>query len=136
MKNFLLVLMVVAFSAVVTTEANSATYIVRNNDTLTKISGLTGHSVFELMAMNDIVDPNLIQVGQQITFLSQDDLMNAEQWCQYMTRQSDAINVRFFRESIEDLRNRDIRYSVAEPKGLHYEVVLAFAKAWEEFYKN
>jgi hypothetical protein len=136
MKKFVLVLMVVALSAVLTSEANSEIYTVRENDTLTKISGLTGHSVFELMAMNDIVDSDQIQVGQQITFLSQDDMMNAEKWCQRMYLESDAINVGFFRDCIEDLLNRDIRYSVAEPKGIHYEVVLAFAKAWEELYKH
>jgi murein DD-endopeptidase MepM/ murein hydrolase activator NlpD len=147
MKKSVLFLIVVALSAVLTSQAMSATYTVRNNDTLAKISTLTGQSISELTAMNEIADPDLIQVGQQITYLSPSDLQSAQLWCEFWgpikgasdesyfigeDQVTDKDEAEFFRYAADKLQSRDIRYSIDTPHGLHYDLVLHFARAWNE----
>lgn len=52
-------------------------YRVRRGDTLTRLAELTGHTVSELASMNGINDPNRIEVGRVITFISREDLRRA-----------------------------------------------------------
>ena len=115
----------------------AAEYNVERGDNLTKISKLTGHTIGQLVQMNNLENPNLIIIGQKITFISQKDIEDCRSWCVKRLEELFPVpdpNCVFFLNAYEDMNNNNIRYSINDPHGLHFSLVLVFAKAWRAIY--
>jgi len=107
-------------------------YTVKLGDNLTKISKLTGYTIKQLVEMNEIKNPDHILIGQKIVFLNQEDFESARFWCEKRIKELPwgDLNYDFFVRAIEDIKNNHIRYSIDEYTGLHFSLILVFAKAW------
>lgn len=145
MKNFFgIILCLVLFSAVST--VNAEEYIVRQGDNLTRISELTGHSVCELTQMNNIENSDSIFIGQKITYISEDDIENAGIWCEQqivllekLLRGTGHVNglfderelkreLRHYRIVWKGIKAQNFRYSINEPSGIYFDLILIFAE--------
>ena len=110
-----------------------AEYIVKPGDNLTGISSLTKNTIKQLVQMNKIENPNFILIGQKITFISEKDIEDARLWCKKRTKELNPLdsNYGFFMNAIGYLDLNHISYSVDEESGIYFDLVLCFAKAWQ-----
>ena len=120
-------LVVVAFAAV----SYAAEYVVKKGDNLTKVAKLTEHKIPDLIQMNLINHQDLIYAGQKLTYLSEYDKLRAKMWSERRRTELDPSdkNYEFFGWVLEDLKKNHLRYSINEPSGTHYSLILDFAKA-------
>jgi hypothetical protein len=131
------------------TQVQAATYRVEKGDTLTRISRVTGHSVLQLQAMNNIQDPNFIRTRQEITYLSLTNLKSAQRYCRLrMMLLSNAVTkneqeYKILQNYCVYIQNRNIRYKPEAfdgkgiyIKGIDWFEVLYFAQTWDEFYSS
>ena len=122
-----LIVFLVSFNTVFAAE-----YTVKWGDTLSELGMKLNHAIEELVMMNDIQDSDIIRVGQQLVYVSEQDKEWATNWCYKRTkdlRPSDE-NHQYFAHAIKEIKYDRIRYSIYEPSGLHFEVLLYFADAW------
>jgi hypothetical protein len=58
---------------------------------------------------------------------------SASSWCEKRISELPPgdQNRAFFERSLEDIENRNIRWSIETPTGLHYSLLADFAEAWD-----
>lgn len=111
-----------------------AEYVVKPGDTLAKVARVTNHKLLDLIQMNCINNRDIILAGQKLTYVSEDDKLRARVWAERRRSElnpSDG-NYRYFGWVLEDLQTNRLRYSINEPSGTHYSLILDFAKAQGE----
>lgn len=81
MKNFSLKVVGIMLSMMFSFPITAAEYVVQSGDTLTSVAEFTGHSVSQLVKMNDINDVDHIDVGQKLRWISSVDMRYASSWC-------------------------------------------------------
>ncbi len=136
MKN-LLVALVAVFVMLIAFPAFSAVHVIQRGETLLGIARLTGHTVNQLMLMNNLKNPDFIMAGRKIVYISTADRLKAKLWCERRRRELPPTNrnFEFFGWVIEDLQTNHLRYSIDEPSGTYYGLVLDFAGAEERIKK-
>jgi len=77
MRKFLLAILASMTTLWVTNAVFGATYTVKQGDTLTKIAKTYDTSVSKIVADNDILNPDLIRVGEQLEVGGQDEVFGA-----------------------------------------------------------
>lgn len=77
MRKILLAILASMTTLWVTNAVFGATYTVKQGDTLTKIAKTYDTSVSKLVSDNNILDPNLILVGEQLEVSGQDEVFGA-----------------------------------------------------------
>ena len=133
MKKFTYALSILVLLFVSASFAIASEYIVRPGDNLTKITKKVGHSLRDLIGLNEICNPDLIYPEKKILYVSREDLEKAKLWAEKRQRElahSDE-NYEYFGWVLEDIRSGNIRYSINAPSGTHASSILVFSQAWE-----
>jgi murein DD-endopeptidase MepM/ murein hydrolase activator NlpD len=122
-----------SFACGLASTSSATEHTVKKNETLTRIALHTGHSVRQLTLMNEqIKQPDRIMIGQKITYFDADDIADAISWCRMRINELPASdrNAEYFRSNMEDLSKNNVRYSINEPSGTHFSLILIYAQAW------
>jgi len=133
MRSVLVLALAASLTCCVASASVAAEHTVKENETLTRIALQTGHSVRQLTLMNgQIKQPDRIVVGQKITYFDADDIADAISWCRMRINELPASdrNAEYFRSNMEDLSKNNVRYSINEPSGTHFSLILIYAQAW------
>lgn len=134
--------------------ALSAEHIVQEGNTLSWLSIMTGHTIEQLMEMNDIENRNLIYIGQKIYYISDDDIEKAIIWCDILYAETSqevmyivspiasslfhdtrTNNLNFFSQTKAYLKKKQIRYYNDEP-GVFFGIVINFAESMRRRWKG
>jgi hypothetical protein len=115
----------------------SAELIISPGDNLTKLGERTGHSIAELAAMNGIKNPNLIYTGKKLTYVSEDDRVNAVSWCiikKNLSKNLSDIDKEYYSKSAINVAFKKIDY-FGTGKGVRYRLILHWSKEYKVFEK-
>lgn len=133
MRNRVTALLTILLSAIIVSARDliAEKYIVQQGDNLSLVARKTGHTVSELLAMNNIENPNLIFPGETITHVSREDQRLA---IRYLLDRSASWPGRINLSLAEDLIDGRISYGRNAGHNIPYELVLAFAQKQREIY--
>lgn len=147
MKKISTLVLFVLILIITVSAVQAEEYVVCRGETLASIAKYTHHTVPQLIAMNPFKNPNLILPGDKIVFLSEYDLRAAKLWSQ---KRMKAIGYEvpeegpdrngkwkndyfYFAQVVRDIDSLNIRYSINEPSGILYSIILRFADAWRMY---
>lgn len=124
----------------------AAEYVVEGGDDWIRIAKITGHTVEQLAQMNareirvDSIVLDSLYVGKKIIYIGAQDINNALLYCQNQVSELSSSDSQYgyFKQAIEYLKARNIRYSYKPPDlnttGIHYWMVLSLAYTWQQHY--
>lgn len=110
----------------------AAEYLVQGGDTLTNIAKFTGHSIKELQVMNPILaNPNKIQVGQRLRWVSNTDREFAASYCMEMRTAPDSSGEeKYFYAQEHERLLKGVAYT-GNPNEMSFEKVFAYVDAYK-----
>lgn len=114
--------------------AQAAEYTVQSGDSLWSLQKTTGHTVAELEILNPRHKDGVLQPGDQLQYLSADDVGLAKAWCAWWVEHTDASSAEevdqlhaFYAAQLADLKKNNIAFRPADNSRIMFDEVLYYA---------